>query len=88
MGLPAVHENAGDEASNRGRDSRRSGMVAKNEFTKAMALRKIKASQSFVDVFVITPLEILENVVKFNWSKIAKGPLQLRKRKVHLMELK
>ena len=59
-----------------------------NEYTKAMALHKIKASQSFVDVFVITPLEILENVVKFNWSKIAKGALQLRKRKVDLMELK
>ena len=57
-----------------------------NEYTKAMALHKIKASQSFVDVFVITPLEILENLVKFNWSKIAKGALQVRKRKVELME--
>jgi hypothetical protein len=51
-----------------------------------MALHKIKTSQSFVDVFVITPLEILENLVKFNWSKIAKGALQVRKRKVELME--
>ena len=57
-----------------------------NEYTKAMALHKIKASQSFVDVFVITPLEILENLVKFNWSKIAKSALQVRKRKVELME--
>jgi hypothetical protein len=57
-----------------------------NEYTKAMALHKIKTSQSFVDVFFITPLEILENLVKFNWSKIAKGALQVRKRKVELME--
>jgi hypothetical protein len=57
-----------------------------NEYAKAMALHNIKASQSFVDVFVITPLEILENLVTFNWSKIAKGVLQVRKRKVELME--
>ena len=57
-----------------------------NEYAKAMELHHIKASQSFVDVFVITPLEILENIVKFNWSKIAKGALQVSKRKVELME--
>ena len=57
-----------------------------NEYTKAMNLHHIKASQSFVDVFVISPLELIENLVKFNWSKIAKGMLQVGKRKVELME--
>lgn len=57
-----------------------------NEYAKAMALHNIRASQSFVDVFVITPLEIIENLVKFNWSKIAKGVVQVQKRKVELME--
>jgi hypothetical protein len=57
-----------------------------NEYTEAMKLHNLKASQSFVDVFVITPMEILENIVKFNWSKIAKGALQVSKRKVELME--
>jgi hypothetical protein len=57
-----------------------------NEYTKAMALHKIKASQTFVDVFIISPLEIVENLVKLNWSKIAKGVLQVRKRKIELME--
>jgi hypothetical protein len=51
-----------------------------------MRLHRLKASQSFVDVFIITPLEIIENLVKFNWSKIAKGLLQVQKRKVELME--
>jgi len=37
-------------------------------------------------VFVISPLEIMENLVKFNWSKIAKGALQVWKRDVELME--
>jgi hypothetical protein len=57
-----------------------------NEYAKAMEIHKIKASQSYVDVFVISPLEIIEHVVKFNWSKIAKGALQISKRKVELME--
>lgn len=57
-----------------------------NEYSKAMNLHRVKASQSFIDVFVISPLEIIENLVKFNWSKIAKGALQVQKRKVELME--
>src|ERR1017187_3424285 len=57
-----------------------------NEYAKAMELHHLKASQSFVDVFVISPLEIIENLAKFNWSKIAKGALQVSKRKVELME--
>ena len=51
-----------------------------------MQIHQIKVAQSFVDVFVITPIEIIENLVKFNWSKIAKGALQVRKRKVELLE--
>ena len=57
-----------------------------NEYKKAMELHHIKASQSFVDVFVISPLEIIENLVKFNWSKIAKGILSVQKRRVELLE--
>jgi hypothetical protein len=57
-----------------------------NEYQKAMKLHHIKASQSFVDVFILSPLEIVENLVKFNWSKIAKGALSIRKRKIELME--
>jgi len=57
-----------------------------NEYTNAMRLNRIKAAQSFVDLFVITPLEIIENLVKMNWSKIAKGALQVRKRQVDLLE--
>lgn len=49
-------------------------------------IHDIKASQSFIDVFVISPLEIIENLVKFNWSKIAKGALSVQKRKVELLE--
>ena len=57
-----------------------------NEYTKAMQIHHIKASQSFVDIFFISPLEVIENLVKLNWSKIAKGALSVRKRKVELLE--
>jgi hypothetical protein len=57
-----------------------------NEYGKAMEIHRIKVSHTLADVFVITPLEIIENLAKFNWSKIAKGALQVQKRKVELME--
>jgi len=57
-----------------------------NEYTKAMANHQIKATHSFIETYLITPLEILEDIVKFNWSKIAKGALQVSKRKVELLE--
>jgi hypothetical protein len=61
-------------------------MYTIRQYERAMELHHLKASQSFVDVFVISPLEIIENVVKFNWSKIANGALSVEKRKVELME--
>jgi hypothetical protein len=57
-----------------------------NEYRKAMEIYHAKASTSFVDVFVIAPLEILENLLKLNLSKIAKGILQVRKRRIELEE--
>jgi hypothetical protein len=57
-----------------------------NEYAQTMKVHNLKASQSFVDVFLIAPLEIIENLVKFNWSKLAKGLLSVNKRKVELLE--
>jgi hypothetical protein len=57
-----------------------------NEYAKAKEIHHIKASQSFVEIFVISPLEIIENLVKLNWSKPAKGALSIQKRKIDLME--
>jgi hypothetical protein len=56
-----------------------------NEYANAMRMHRLKASVSLVDVFVVAPLEILENLVKFRWSAIAKGALSIQKRKVELM---
>lgn len=57
-----------------------------NEYSKAMNIHRLKSSQSFLDVYVVAPLEIIEDLVKFNWSKVAKGLLQVQKRKVDLLE--
>jgi hypothetical protein len=57
-----------------------------NAYTKAMKNYHLGSCQSFIDVFVITPMEILENLAKFNWSKIARGLLQAEKRKIALRE--
>jgi hypothetical protein len=57
-----------------------------NEYAHAMNVHHLKASRSFVDVFVISPLEIIENLAKFNWTKLAKGILSVKQRKVELME--
>ncbi len=57
-----------------------------SEYTKAMDLHRLKASHGFADVFVVTPLELLEDLVKIKWSTIAKGMLWARSRKVELLE--
>jgi hypothetical protein len=56
------------------------------QYEIAMEMHGLKSSQSFLDVFVIAPLEIIEDLVKLNWSKIAKGALSVKKRKLELLE--
>jgi hypothetical protein len=57
-----------------------------NEYQNAMKLHRLKTARSALELFVIPPLEFAENLVKLNWSKIAKGALSIRKRKIELME--
>jgi len=57
-----------------------------NQYTNAMKLHNLKAGNDFVNVYVIPSIEVMESFVKFNWSKIAKGVLSVKERKVALME--
>lgn len=57
-----------------------------SEYTKAMNIHHLKAGESFVEVCVIPVIEFAEDLVKFNWSKIAKGVLGIKKRQIELME--
>jgi hypothetical protein len=57
-----------------------------NQYKKAMEIYHLKSSDSFIEAFVIPLIEVVENLVKLNWSKIAKGAVSVRKRKAALME--
>ncbi len=57
-----------------------------NEYTKAMKLHNLKAGHSLVKVYVIPAIEVVEDIAKFNWSRIAKGAFSVTKRKIELME--
>jgi hypothetical protein len=41
---------------------------------------------SFFEVYILPVIEIAEDLAKFNWSKIAKGAFDVKKRKVELLE--
>jgi hypothetical protein len=51
-----------------------------------MKIRHLKVGNSFVEVYFLPIVELAEDLVKFNWSKIAKSALSVRKRQVELME--
>jgi hypothetical protein len=51
-----------------------------------MQVHNLKASRGLLDVFLISPLEIIENLVKLNWSRVAKGAIQVRKRRIEFLE--
>jgi hypothetical protein len=57
-----------------------------DEYTKAMKRHQLKTGTTFMDVYVLPALEILENLVKFNWAKIAKHALSVKKRQIELLE--
>ncbi len=57
-----------------------------NEYRKAMEVHRLKSSNSFFDVFVVTPIEILETLAKLQLSKLLRGSFSARKRQVELLE--
>lgn len=57
-----------------------------HQYEEAMKLHNLKASHGFIEVYVIPAIEIIEDLAKFNWSKVARGALSVRKRKIELME--
>jgi hypothetical protein len=57
-----------------------------NEYSKAMEIHEMKSGTGFFEVYVIPTLEALENIAKFNWSKVAKGAVKAKARSVELRE--
>jgi hypothetical protein len=57
-----------------------------NEYGKAMALHKLKASKTFFEAYIIPAVEVLEDLAKLSWTKIAKLGVSVKQRKIELLE--
>jgi hypothetical protein len=56
------------------------------EYRNAMKVHRMNSSQGAVDVYLVSPLEIIEDLAKFQWSRLAKNILSVSKRQVELLE--
>jgi hypothetical protein len=57
-----------------------------NQYAESMIIHNIKTSQSFVEAYIVPAIEIIEDIAKLNFSKIAKNTVSIKKREVELME--
>ena len=57
-----------------------------NQYRRAMQRYELKASESFVSVFLVPAVGVIENLLKLNFSAILKGVLSVRQRKVELLD--
>jgi hypothetical protein len=57
-----------------------------NEYTRAMKIHNLKTRNTSVEMCFVSPIEVLEDIVKFNWSKIARGMVSVKKRQIESME--
>ena len=51
-----------------------------------MALHKLKTNTGALETIIVTSAELMEDLVKFNWGKAAKGLFAIRRRHVELIE--
>lgn len=56
------------------------------DYRKHMELHKLKVNMGVLETIIVTGAEIIEDVVKFNWSKAAKVLFSVKHRKVALLE--
>ncbi len=56
------------------------------EYSNQLEIHKLKYELDSIETFIITSLEILENIAKLNFSKAAKVLFDIRKRKLNLLE--
>jgi hypothetical protein len=56
------------------------------EYEEAPRIARIKFEKSVMQVIVSTAAEILEDLVKIKWEKLAEIPFEIRKERVGLLE--
>lgn len=57
-----------------------------NKYRRQMELRRLKASRTAFEAYVIPAIEFFEDFAKFNWAKLAKLGISGKQRKIELME--
>jgi hypothetical protein len=56
------------------------------EYQSHIKLHKLKTNVGTLETIIVTGAEILENLVKFNWGKVAKQIFSLKHRQITLLE--
>ncbi len=56
-----------------------------HQYTRLMELHKMKYERDILEIIVVTGLEVLENIVRLNWSKAAKTIFDLKRRRVDFL---
>jgi hypothetical protein len=56
------------------------------EYQRHLDLHRIKTELGTIETVVVASSEILENLVKFKWGRIARGLFTLKHRRIALME--
>ncbi|HEX6190592.1 MAG TPA: hypothetical protein VFZ40_21245 [Pyrinomonadaceae bacterium] len=57
-----------------------------SKYQRHLDLHRLKTELGTIETVVVASAEILENLMKFNWSKIARGLFTLKHRRIALME--
>lgn len=57
-----------------------------SDYESHLKLNKVKYELGTLEVYVCTTVELIENIVKFKWGKIAKSVFNLQKQKIKLIE--
>jgi len=56
------------------------------EYAKQLEIHKLKYNLGYIETFVTTSLEVLENIAKLNFSKAARVLFDIGKQKINLLE--
>ena len=57
-----------------------------DEYQQHMKIHKMKTNVGTLESVVVAGAEVLENLIKFNWGKVAKGLFSIKQRRIELME--
>lgn len=57
-----------------------------NDYTNYMRIQKVKYNWASLETLIKIPLEVIENVIKINWSKIADPLFNIRSHRIKVIE--